>query len=118
MPSFWPAQFHRKSTPESTPIPTTIGRGFGVTLPTEKTPGKSADAGLRVDLRRFSFTTPSGQSISQSAKLWLIGGIPMDDVVTVLEVRRRFEIPAALCSAPGREIAPTAQKVIARRKTV
>jgi hypothetical protein len=35
----------------------------------------------------------------------------------VLEVRRRFEIPAALCSAPGREIAPTAQKVIARRKT-
>jgi hypothetical protein len=56
--------------------------------------------------------------MSQSAKLWLIGGIPMDDVVTVLEVRRRFEIPAALCSAPGREIAPTAQKVIARRKTV
>jgi hypothetical protein len=56
--------------------------------------------------------------MSQSAKLWLIGGIPMDDVVTVLEVRSHFEIPAALCSAPWREIAPTAQKVIARRKTV
>ncbi len=40
----------------------------------------------------------------------------MDDVVTVLEVRRRFEIPAALCSAPGRQIAPTAQEVIAQRR--
>jgi hypothetical protein len=25
-------------------------------------------------------------------------GIPIDDVITMLEVRRRFEIPAALCS--------------------
>ncbi len=32
----------------------------------------------------------------------------MDDSVTVLEVRRRFEIPAALCSARAREIALTA----------
>jgi RepB DNA-primase N-terminal domain len=75
---------------------------------------------LRVapDLPRLSFTTPSGQSMSQSAKVWLIEGIPMDDSVTLLEVRRRFEIPTALCSAPGREVALTAQKVIARRKTV
>jgi hypothetical protein len=42
----------------------------------------------------------------------------MADVVTVLEVRRRFEIPAPLCSAPGRKVALTAQKVVARRKTV
>ncbi len=41
-----------KSTPESTPIPTTIGRGFGMTLPTEKTPGKSANAGFAS--RRFT----------------------------------------------------------------
>jgi len=56
--------------------------------------------------------------MSQSAKVWLIEGIPMDDSVTLLEVRRRFEIPTALCSAPGREVALTSQKVIARRKTV
>jgi len=52
-----------------------------------------------------------------SARLWLSEGIPMEDVVTMLEFRRRFEIPAALCSARAREIAQTAQRMIARRKT-
>jgi hypothetical protein len=52
-----------------------------------------------------------------SARLWLAEGIPIDDIITVLEVRRRFEIPAALCSARAREIADTAQRMIARRKT-
>ena len=52
-----------------------------------------------------------------SARLWLGQGIPIDDIVTMLEVRRRFEIPAALCSARAREIAATAQRMIARRKT-
>jgi hypothetical protein len=52
-----------------------------------------------------------------SARLWLDQGVPIDDVVTMLEVRRRFEIPAALCSARAREIAATAQRMIARRKT-
>jgi hypothetical protein len=51
-----------------------------------------------------------------SARLWLADGIPIDDVITMLEVRRRFEIPAALCSARAREIAATAQRMIARRK--
>jgi hypothetical protein len=51
-----------------------------------------------------------------SARLWLIEGIPADDVVTLLEVRRRFEIPIALCRARAREIAQTAQRTIARRK--
>src|ERR1700688_2604143 len=51
-----------------------------------------------------------------SARLWLIEGIPTDDVVTLLEVRRRFEIPIALCRARAREIAQTAQRMIARRK--
>jgi hypothetical protein len=51
-----------------------------------------------------------------SARLWLIEGVPMDDVVTMLKVRRRFEIPAALCSARAWEIAQTAQRMIARRK--
>jgi hypothetical protein len=53
--------------------------------------------------------------MSQSAKLWLIAGIPMDDSVTVLEIRHRFEIPAALCSAPRREIALTAQRLPGER---
>jgi hypothetical protein len=51
-----------------------------------------------------------------SARLWLIEGVPMEDVVTMLIVRRRFEIPAALCSARAREIAQTAERMIARRK--
>jgi hypothetical protein len=51
-----------------------------------------------------------------SAKLWLIEGVPIEDVVTMLVVRRRFEIPIALCSARAREIALTAQRMIARRK--
>ena len=52
-----------------------------------------------------------------SACLWLAEGIPIDDVITMLEVRRRFEIPTALCYARAREIAATAQRMIARRKT-
>jgi hypothetical protein len=51
-----------------------------------------------------------------SARIWLIEGIPIDDVVTLLEVRRRFEIPVALCRTRAREIAQTAQSMIDRRK--
>jgi DNA primase RepB-like protein len=51
-----------------------------------------------------------------SARLWLIDGVPIDDVVTLLEVRRRFEVPIALCRARAREIAQTAQRMITRRK--
>ena len=49
-----------------------------------------------------------------SARLWLIEGIRMDDVVTMLESRRRFEMPSALCSVRAREIATTAQRMIDR----
>jgi hypothetical protein len=52
-----------------------------------------------------------------SARLWIIEGIRVDDVVTMLESRRRFEIPAALCFTRAREIAATAQRMIARRKS-
>jgi len=52
-----------------------------------------------------------------SARLWLIEGIRIDDVITMLESRRRFELPAALYSVRAREIASTAQRMIARRKT-
>jgi hypothetical protein len=52
-----------------------------------------------------------------SARLWLVEGAPIADVITMLEERRNFELPAALCSARAREIAQTAQRGIARRKT-
>lgn len=52
-----------------------------------------------------------------SARLWFIEGIRFDDVITMLEVRRRFELPAALSSARAKEIAATAQRMIAHRKS-
>jgi hypothetical protein len=51
-----------------------------------------------------------------SARLWLIEGVPIDEVVTMLVVRRRFDIPATLCSARAREIALTAQRMITRKR--
>lgn len=51
-----------------------------------------------------------------SARLWLLQGAPIDDVVTMLEGRRNFELPAARCSARAREIATTAQRMITRKK--
>ena len=51
-----------------------------------------------------------------SARQWLIEGVPIDDVVTMLYERRRFDLPAALCSARSREIATTAQRMIGRQK--
>jgi len=51
-----------------------------------------------------------------SATLWLIEDIPMDDVINMLETRRRFEAPSSLCSLRAREIAQTARRMIARRK--
>ena len=51
-----------------------------------------------------------------SARQWLLDGAPIDDVITMLTDRRRFELPAALCSARAREIAATAQRMVARRK--
>jgi hypothetical protein len=51
-----------------------------------------------------------------SARLWLLEGAPIDDVINMLEVRRRFALPAALCCARAQEIATTAQRMIARKK--
>ena len=49
-----------------------------------------------------------------SARLWLIEGRRIDDVVTMLESRRRFELRAALCYTRAREIARTAMRMITR----
>ena len=52
-----------------------------------------------------------------SARLWLDDGIPIDDIITMLEVRRRFEVSPVLNTSRAREIATTAQRMIARQKT-
>jgi hypothetical protein len=50
-----------------------------------------------------------------SARLWLIEGSSFEDVIAMLESRRCHELPGALCSARAREIATTAQRMIAHR---
>jgi hypothetical protein len=50
-----------------------------------------------------------------SARQWFLDNAPIDDVITMLEDRRRLELPATLCSARAREIASTAQRMTARR---
>jgi hypothetical protein len=45
-----------------------------------------------------------------SARLWLIRGVPMQDVIAMLEQRRR--VPARLGSARSREIAQTASQML------
>jgi len=50
-----------------------------------------------------------------SARLWLLQGASIDDVITMLEVRRNVELPTAICSARAREIAQTARRMIVRK---
>jgi hypothetical protein len=52
-----------------------------------------------------------------SARQWFLDKAPIDDVITMLEDRRRLELPAALCSARAREIATTAQRMVVRQKS-
>jgi hypothetical protein len=51
-----------------------------------------------------------------SARLWLLEGTSIADVIATLEERRQAQLPATLCSARAREIAATAQRMIARDK--
>ena len=51
-----------------------------------------------------------------SARLSLIEGTTVDDVIVMLERRRSNEISAALCRSRAREIAMTAKRMIARQK--
>ena len=51
-----------------------------------------------------------------SARLALLAGAAMDDVITTLEKRRSAELPTALCSARAREITQTAAHRIAHGK--
>jgi hypothetical protein len=49
-----------------------------------------------------------------SARLWLLEGIAIEEVMAMLESRRSAEVPASLCSSRAREIATTAQRMISR----
>jgi hypothetical protein len=51
-----------------------------------------------------------------SARLSLLEGMAIEDVIAMLESRRCGEITAALCSSRAREIATTAQRMIERTK--
>jgi RepB DNA-primase from phage plasmid len=51
-----------------------------------------------------------------SARLWMLEGVPHEDIVTLLESRRRFEVSTTLCSARAREITATAARMIARKR--
>ncbi len=51
-----------------------------------------------------------------SARLSLIEGVAIEDLIAMLERRRSAEIPTSLCSSRAREIATTAQRMIAREK--
>jgi hypothetical protein len=51
-----------------------------------------------------------------SARLALLSGASLHDVITSLEARRSSELPGALCSACAREIAQSAAHVIARQR--
>jgi hypothetical protein len=51
-----------------------------------------------------------------SARLALLAGSPIQQVIATPEARRIAELPAALCSARAREIAATAARMIARKQ--
>ena len=51
-----------------------------------------------------------------SARQWLLEGVSVEDIITMLKVRRDAELPTALCSARATEIAATAERMVARRK--
>jgi hypothetical protein len=51
-----------------------------------------------------------------SARLSLLEGRAIEDVIAMLENRRSAELPAPLCSSRAREIATTAQRMISRTK--
>jgi len=51
-----------------------------------------------------------------SARFWMLEGVPHEDIVTMLESRRRFEVSTTLCSARAREITATAARMIARKR--
>jgi hypothetical protein len=50
-----------------------------------------------------------------SARLWLIGRVPLEEIIRMLATRRRHELSSRLCSSRAREIAHTAERMIANK---
>lgn len=75
---------------------------------------------VRLAARRSDKTNPlyyAQRTIDiASARLSLLEGVAIDDVIAMLERRRSAEVPAALCSSRAREIAATAQRMISHTK--
>ena len=100
---------------------------FGHVIPARKQPGKHSSSEndwawvsceltrgkdavkLTRELAARRFDKPNPLYYAQrtvdvaSARHWLIEGVRIDNVITMLESRRRFELPTALCSARARE---------------
>jgi hypothetical protein len=87
----------------------------------ELTSGKDA-AKLRHALASHRADKPNPLYYAQrtidmaSARLALLAGTPIHDVIAMREARRIVELPAALCSARAREIVHTAARMIAHQK--
>jgi RepB DNA-primase from phage plasmid len=78
-------------------------------IPSRKRSGKPTNSAH--DWARFVQQLPRGRDAAIGRTL-ASEVIPMGDVVTMLDVRRRFEIPAALCQARSRKIALAAQRLL------
>ena len=101
---------------ERTRIPSRIGRGLWRNCPAVKMRSTSSKhlpfAGPTSPMRYYAQCTVD----MASARLALLAGDSIYDVITSLEARHAATLPAALCSARAREIAQTAAHMIARRK--
>ncbi len=66
-------------------------------------------AGHKPELSDSGRESPSRAKDIQIAQEWLTVGAPIADVITVLEVRHRFDFPPARCRAYAIEIVSIAQ---------
>jgi hypothetical protein len=85
-----PAQKHSHSEDDWAWVCSQLAHGRDAAKLTRELASRRAD---KADPRYYSMRTVD----VASARLWLADGVPIDDVITMLGVRRRFEIPAALC---------------------
>jgi hypothetical protein len=68
-------------------------------------------AGHKPELSDSGRESPSRAKDIRIAQEWLSVGAPLADVITVLEVRHRFDLPPAKCRAYAIEIASMAQSL-------
>jgi hypothetical protein len=69
----------------------------------------ASSSGIRVAMNTHNRTTWRRLSDTLAARQWLAEGVPIADVLTMLEVRRRFEFFPHDCRAYAVEILSAAQ---------